>query len=171
MPTFNSRNATCRVFTQKEGVLSAIAHDLEIDVTTFVVEINGSCIGVRVDANSLRVLHALKGGVVTDALSDMDKREIQQNLVKDVLHAERFPVIGFVSKVISENDAGLQITGDLELHGTIKEVEVEVRKSEGKYIVELPIHQPDFGMKPYTAMLGTLKVKADVMVRLSVPVW
>jgi hypothetical protein len=36
-------------------------------------------------------------------------------------------------------------------------------------VAEVKIHQPDFGIKPYTAALGALKVKPDVLVRVSVP--
>jgi len=36
-------------------------------------------------------------------------------------------------------------------------------------VAEVPIHQPDFGIKPYSAMLGALKVKPDLVVRCSVP--
>ena len=31
------------------------------------------------------------------------------------------------------------------------------------------LHQPDFGIKPYSALLGTLKIKPEVTVRCSVP--
>jgi hypothetical protein len=31
------------------------------------------------------------------------------------------------------------------------------------------LHQPDFGIRPYRAMLGALKVKAGVVVRASIP--
>jgi len=31
------------------------------------------------------------------------------------------------------------------------------------------LHQPDFGIRPYSAMLGTLRVDADVVVRVVIP--
>jgi hypothetical protein len=36
-------------------------------------------------------------------------------------------------------------------------------------VVELKLHQPDFGIKPFSAALGALRVKPDVMIRVSVP--
>jgi hypothetical protein len=36
-------------------------------------------------------------------------------------------------------------------------------------VAEIKLHQPDFGIKPFTAALGALKVKPDVVVRVSVP--
>ena len=34
--------------------------------------------------------------------------------------------------------------------------------------LELTLHQPDFGITPYRAMLGTLKIRADVQIRVTV---
>ena len=31
------------------------------------------------------------------------------------------------------------------------------------------VHQPDFGIRPYSAMLGTLRGQADVSVRVVLP--
>ena len=36
-------------------------------------------------------------------------------------------------------------------------------------VAEVSLHQPDFGIKPYSAMLGTLRVKPDVTVVVSLP--
>jgi hypothetical protein len=44
-----------------------------------------------------------------------------------------------------------------------------VRAEGDRWVAEMNIHQPDFGIKPYTAALGALKVKPEVMVRISVP--
>jgi hypothetical protein len=36
-------------------------------------------------------------------------------------------------------------------------------------VSEVRVHQPDFGIKPYSAALGALKVQADVTVKVSAP--
>jgi hypothetical protein len=48
-------------------------------------------------------------------------------------------------------------------------VRVQVHQDVSHYIAEARIHQPDFGIRPYTALLGTLRVQPDVMVRVVVP--
>jgi hypothetical protein len=48
-------------------------------------------------------------------------------------------------------------------------VTVVVRKDRNRYVASARVHQPDFGIRPYTAFLGTLKVKPDVEIQILVP--
>lgn len=170
MPTFGPANAQCHVLTQKEGLLSAIAHDLSIEVTEFSIEVTDSSVSMRCNPNSLRVQHAMKDGQPIDVLSAKDRQEIQWNILKDVLETNKYPEITFASSEVTRNAEGSVVKGTLTLHGVTKELQAQVRTDSGWHIAEIAIHQPDFGIKPYTAMLGTLKVRADVRVRVAVPI-
>jgi hypothetical protein len=44
-----------------------------------------------------------------------------------------------------------------------------VRADGDRWVTDLKLHQPDFGIKPFSAALGALKVKPDVIIRVSVP--
>ncbi len=171
MPTFGPINAQCHVLTQKEGLLSAIAHDLQLEVTDFAIEVDFGAIRMRCNPNSLRVLHAMKDGQPLEVLSEKDKQEIQGNIARDVLEVSKYPEITFVSTEVSRTPSGARVTGTLTLHGTSKSIESEVRIDGTWYLAEIPLHQPDFGIKPYSAMLGTLKVRPDLVIRVAVPVW
>ena len=76
----------------------------------------------------------------------------------------------FIStKVARRPDGGYSITGDLTLHGTTRPISAETRVEAGRQVAEVEINQPDFGVVPFKAMMGTLKVKPAVRVRVSVP--
>jgi len=160
MPTYDATNAECRVFTFKEGLLSAVAHDLELDVGRFEVEVAGDgSIRASFDPTSLGVVHALSNGApAPDALSRRDRAKIDANIAKDVLHPKRHPSIRFESTEVTDE----QVRGRLELHGRTRDITLDRRGDE----VEATLHQPDFGIAPFSAMLGTLKIKPDVRVRL-----
>lgn len=163
----------CLVFTYKEGLLSAIAHDLKIRVTKFVIDVDepSRAIDARFDAHSLRVVCAMSDGAESPGtLSRENKREIEGNIVRDVLEARTYPEIHFVSSSVREKGGAYVVKGTLSLHGEERQISVRVHQEADRYVAEARVHQPDFGIRPYTALLGTLKVKADVMVRLSVPV-
>lgn len=163
MPTYDQSSAECRVFTYKDGLLSAVAHDLEIDVTKFEVELSedGTEVTATFDPRSLRVLDAVVDGRRSPGtLSDRDKRKIESNIVDDVLHAKKHPQIRFTSSDVHERE----IAGQLELHGATR----SVRLTRDVDTAMTRLHQPDFGIKPYTAMLGALKIKPDVEVRLTI---
>jgi polyisoprenoid-binding protein YceI len=172
MPTYDATTATCHVFTFKEGVLSAVAHDLRIRVERFTIEIDEAAgtIVARISASSPRVDCAMKEGrEAFDALSDRNKREIEGNIVDEVLHAKRHPEIVFRSTAITGDGDERHIEGTLSLHGTDRPLRVTARRQAGRFTAEVELHQPDFGIKPYSAMLGTLKVRPVVRVRVSVP--
>lgn len=173
MAKHDASTAECLVFTFKEGLLSKIAHDLKIQVTRFTVSIDDAsqAITAELDARSLRVLSAVKEGRDdTHALSDSDKNKIASQIVEDVLHAGAHPVVRFAStSVTPRQDGGYDITGNLTLHGVTKPVSTRTRLENGRQVAELVIHQPDYGIKPFKAMMGTLKVQADVRVRCSIP--
>jgi len=165
-------SAECLVFTFREGLLSAVAHDLKIRVTRFAIEIGEREWGIEAsfDPASLRVVCAVRDGVdVPGDLSDGDKRQIEQNILRDVLEAARYPEIRFASARAHADGSGLAIEGVLTLHGARREITVRARPEGGAYVAEARLHQPRFGIRPYSALLGTLRVRADVAVRVRVP--
>lgn len=174
MPRFDASSGSCRVFTFKQGLLSAVAHDLEIEVTDWSLEIadDGDSLTARFDPRSLRVLHAVVDGRPSaSALSDKDKRKIESNIVADVLEVKRHPgPIELRSTEIDDRDDGsATVRGTLRLHGREREVTIEVRVDSDERVARARLHQPDFGIQPYSAMLGTLKIKPDIEVELRVP--
>lgn len=172
MPTYNASNAECLVFTYKEGLLSAIAHDLKIRVTDFVVELDEQNDHIKgtFDASSLRVVNAMHNGSDTPNVpGDDHKKTIEENILKDVLHSGKFPKIEFESEAFREKGDGYQVKGRLTLHGQQATIVVDVTDDGQHFVAEAVVHQPDFGIKPYSAMMGTLKIKPDVKIRLAVP--
>lgn len=172
MARYDQSNAECFVFTFKDGLLSAIAHDLKIQVTRFTVEVNEAktSLEARFDARSLKVLHAMQSGAPNpSALSDGDKRKIEGNITDEVLHSDKHPEVRFVSSSVAPQGDGFAIAGTLTLHGVSKPVTATAKREDGRYVAEIPIHQPDYGIKPYSAMLGTLKIKPELKVRFSLP--
>jgi polyisoprenoid-binding protein YceI len=173
MPLYDEKNAQCRVFTFKDGLLSKVAHDLELSVTRFSVQVDLDALSIKaeLDPRSLRVLHAVQAGkAAPQALSDADKEKIAGQIQKEVLHVERHPSIVFTSRRASARPGGgYSVSGDLTLHGTTRSISFETRVEGSQQVAEVELHQPDYGIVPFKAMLGTLKVKANVRVRVAIP--
>ena len=102
-------------------------------------------------------------------LSKGDKKKIYDNVTKDVLRARKHPEIRFDSTNVVERGEGFAVEGTLQMYGKSRNIQTSVRADEGRWVAEVKVHQPDFGIKPYKAALGALKVKPDVVVRVSVP--
>jgi polyisoprenoid-binding protein YceI len=174
MPKIDGPDVQVRVFTFKEGLFSAIAHDLEIEATRASLEWpdDASLLRAEIDTRSLLVLHAVVDGrPAPNALSDRDKRKIEKTIVEDVLHAARHPSIRFEGRLTwpDRQPTVPTIEGTLDLHGRSQSVAVMVAERGDAFVATATLHQPDFGIAPYSAMLGTLKLKADVRVEVRVP--
>lgn len=168
--------ARCELFSFKEGLLSRLAHDLHLEVGRFTLEIadDQRSLSASFEPASIRVIAAVVGGHDDHAvLSAGDREKIRGNLLDDVLEAKRFPEIRFRSTRIEAAPSGLRIEGDLSLHGVTRRIEAVAVESPGsgpstrRWACELSLHQPDFGIKPYSAALGALRVQAGVKVRVS----
>ncbi len=170
MTTYSADQIELSVLTFKDGLLSKIAHDLEIRVTSLSLTIDEDQVRGTFDTNSLRVQHAIKNGRPDKGeLSGGDKRKIEGNIVKDVLHARRFPEASFVSDEVTKEGETVTLSGKLTLHGVTRSVRATARKTGTHWVTEIPLHQPDYSIKPYKAALGALKVKPGVRVVVRVP--
>jgi len=172
MPKYDSSQAECFIFTFKEGLLSPMAHDLRIVVQNFSIEVDDakSSVVATFDTNSLRVDTPMKDGAENpSALSAADKEKIAGQIREDVLHSSKFPQASFRStSVAARGDGGYDLSGDLTLHGVTRPIQAKTQLVGGRQQLELTLNQPEFGITPYKAMLGTLKIQPDVKVSLKV---
>ena len=125
MVRFDAASAECVIFTYKEGFLAAVAHDLKIRVTKFAIDVDEvtRAITARFDAASLRVVCAMESGKESPgSLTIGNKREIEGNIMRDVLDAHVYPEIRFVSSSVEERAATYVVKGKLALHGHERQV-------------------------------------------------
>ncbi len=169
---YDASNAECLVFSYKDGLLSGLAHDLKIRVERFSIDVDEQTLAIEAqfDAASLRPVCArVDGRDAEETLSAKDKDKIYANITKDVLHASRHPEVTFVSSSVDKQDGGYRVRGTLGLHGQRRDIEVVVKDTGSRWVAKIPIYQPHFGIKPYTAAFGALKIKPTVEVTVDVP--
>lgn len=153
------------VLTFKEGLLSRVAHDLKLRAERVTVVATGGTVEVTVDARSLRVVCAMADGRESHGtLSAADMRKIEHNLVEDVLAAARYPTITFRSDPLRPG----VVSGALTLHGVTRRVTAPAHRAADLWTARFDLHQPDFGIRPYSAMMGALRVRPDVQVHVAV---
>ncbi len=155
-------NATLRVKTGRSGAAAAAGHDLDIAVTSWEATLDvGDSPSLRLtaDATSLQVVEG-KGGM--KALTDDDKADIGKTIDKDVLKKQG---ISFTSTSVQQRDGGLSIKGDLEIAGKSAPAAFELTVGDdGALSGTATLSQKNWGIKPYSALFGALKVNDDVQV-------
>ena len=171
MPVFDAGVARCDVFTYKEGLLSAVGHDVKLTVGKFSITAEDGRIKGTFDPSSLTVVSAMKDGVENrGALSEKDRKTIEGYVKEDVLHARRYPRIVFsTSQIEPDDDDGWTFEGQLELHGRTRSVRGRATGSGDAWVSRVSLHQPDFGITPFSAMFGTLRIQPRVDVEIRVP--
>ena len=155
MIRFGPDTATCEVFTFREGVLAAVGHDLKLRAEKFEIEAGSRSVSARFDANSLRVVAAMRGGREDpQSLSARDRQEIESSCAEQVLEARRFPLITFTSNEMKSGS----VKGTLALHGRELTGELAIRREGDRAVALAEIDVRRFGIRPFTAMLGALRV-------------
>ena len=119
---------------------------------------------LTVDVDSLEVVRG-EGGLTP--LSGPEKILVRTNALRS-LDARRFPRITFVAKTIEKTGDGYRLTGALTIQGKTRAQTVDVRTDDldGSWWLssETTVRQSAFGIKPYSQLLGSLKVADDVIV-------
>lgn len=161
--TLSPENATCRVLTFKEGVLSRLGHDLAFEVRSFSIEAQGDgTIQGTFRPDSLHVLGAVHGGKPSP-LSSSDHETIERTTSREVLDVSHFGTVTFKGSV--DRDKG-SFSGALTLHGATRNISGPVTFAEGKARATATLVPSDFGIRPYRAMLGALRVEDRVCVEI-----
>jgi polyisoprenoid-binding protein YceI len=116
------------------------------------------------DVDSLEVVRG-DGGLTP--LSGPEKILVRGNALRS-LNARRFPRIGFAATTIEQTGDGYRLTGTLTIHGKTRPQIVDVCTEDlgdsWRLSSETVIRQTDFGIKPYSQLLGSLKVADKVTV-------
>jgi hypothetical protein len=158
MRTFGPENATLTVRTKRTGAAAKAGHDLLFEVTSWSATLDQDAdpaLTLTADSGSLRVLEG-SGGI--QALGDDDKAGIEQTIEEEVLMGTP---IEFRSTAVD----GERLEGELELAGQRHPISFELAGDEdGRLTGSATLKQSDWGMKPYSALFGTLKVVDEVEV-------
>jgi len=155
-------NATLRVKTTRSGAASAAGHDLTLEVSSWEATLEGGdspSLSLTADPTSLQVIEGTGG---MKKLDDGDKADIRKSIDKDVLKKK---AISFRSTSVAESGGGLSVAGDLELNGKTAPVSFDLTVADdGTLRGSATVKQTGWGMKPYSALFGALKVDDEVEV-------
>ncbi|MHB1595172.1 MAG: YceI family protein [Streptosporangiaceae bacterium] len=167
----NDQRGRLLLTTSRDGLAAQAGHDLTIEVNDWSAELTVSedlrpiALVVRVDLNSLSVLDGT-GGV--KPLTDRDRREIAANARKS-LKTNQFPAATFTAAGFESAGGGGVVPGTLALAGAERQLRLDVASTgPDRYLVTGSVRQTDFGIKPYSAFLGALRVSDIVGVRAEI---
>lgn len=177
-------NGSVTLLTHRQGIGSMAGHDLVLVATAWkgTIRIQSSeeplaDLELSVDLTSLEVREGHGGA---KPLTAKDREDVKRTLGSKVLHLDRHQTAIFRSTRITDLQQGdsqsarVRLTGDLELEGRTSPVDADVTLATSGHNLQAKgaakLRQTDWGIKPYQAFLGALKVADEVEVRIDVEV-
>ena len=166
---------TLQLHTGREGMAKKVGHDLVIEAQRWTAKVNvdaedlaGSSATVTVDTRSLEVVSGTGGA---KPLSDKDRKDIKENIDKKVLKTDKFPEITFTSSRVEAKGADkVTVHGDLTIMGTARPASMDIAVNGSKATGTMTLKQSDWGIKPFSALMGALKLADALTVQVEATV-
>lgn len=162
-------NGELHILTGVEGRAAKMGHRLTIAMQSWTAGMRftdgaPTDAELTVEVDSLDVLGG-QGGVTP--LGAPEKAICKTNAFKS-LDVKKYPQIRFVSDDIAKTATGYRMTGALEIHGTSRPQVVDLTVEDGgdswALSSQTRVRQTDFGVKPFSLFMGSLKVADEVTI-------
>jgi len=150
----------------KDGLAAKMGHDLLLEATDWsgTADIDpddpsASKVSVTIDLNSLVVVSTQDG----KEMSANDKGDIKKNITKTLGQGDAT----FESSAVSGSGSSLRLQGSLTMAGKSGPVTLDLNAGDdGHVTASTSFTQTSFGIKPFSAMMGALKIKDGVEVEI-----
>lgn len=157
--------------TTSEGPMARMGHALRILVQQWqaTLEVAEQPMGCRLRARAdLTSLRALDGHGGATPLTEEGLRKIESNAAR-ILGSGTHPEVTFVSTAVSGGWDSGRVEGELTIRGvTLPQAFQVQRLGDGSHRLSGSIAQSRFGIKPYSAMMGALRLGDEVSVEVAV---
>ena len=170
--TLTAADGELQVLTGVGGPAAKMGHRLTIAMASWRAGVTWRAnkpvaADLVIEVDSLQVLKG-EGGVTP--LSGPEKVVVRSNALKS-LEVKKHPQIRFSAEDIAKTATGYRMTGAVEIHGTSRPqvVDLAVDKDGDTWVMstQVPVVQTQFGIKPYSLFMGTLKIDDEVTVKFT----
>jgi len=151
------------------GLLSSFGHNPTIAIRDFEGEAQAE--SDNLENASVRLTIGTHSFDVMDEMKRDDRHKLEAEMNEKVLDTKQFPTISFESRKVTvqklANDLfQASVVGDLTFHGVTREhsfdARVTRRGSELRISSDFSLRQSDYGITPFKAAGGALKLKDEV---------
>ena len=167
--SLDASSGRLRILTGVAGPAAKAGHRLIIEMHAWQATVQWrdgepTSAELTVVVDSLEVLRG-DGGLAP--LSSQEKGTVRSNALK-TLDANKYPQIQFDADDITKGSDGYRLTGTVEIHGRSRPLVVDLAVADADAVwtlsAQVPIKQSDFGIKPYSLLMGALKVADAVTI-------
>lgn len=167
--TLDASDGELLVHTGVAGRAARMGHRLTIAVTRWQATVSWDgdepvAAEVVAEVDSIEVLRG-EGGI--KRLSGPEKVVVKSNALKS-LSASRFPEIRFTADKIEQTGDGYRLCGKFRVRDKSRDHVIELRTEDlgdtWRMSFEFQVRQTDYGIKPYSILLGSVRIADEVAV-------
>jgi polyisoprenoid-binding protein YceI len=170
--TLGPESGRLLIKTGRVGLAAKAGHDLTIEATRWralatIDTANPADSSVAVDAevDSFEVREGTGGA---KPLTPADREEIKRTLREKILHTAQHPTITFRSRRVEGSAEAFRVEGDLTITGVTHPVIVNGELTDSHVRGGATISQSRWGIRPYSAFFGALKLSDEVEVQFDI---
>jgi polyisoprenoid-binding protein YceI len=160
--TLGPDDGTLSVRTGRTGTVAKAGHDLLIHVDRWSATLDLDTPKVTLDADATS-LHVIEGTGGMKSLDEDDRANIRQTIDDEILKRVE---ISFRSTEVQQSDGRLAVRGELTLVGATRPITFDLALDDDHVSGSAVVTQTEWGMKPYSALFGALKVADEVRVEI-----
>jgi polyisoprenoid-binding protein YceI len=157
---------------------AALATEWSLESSIDAAHLNSAAVTIKIPVASLIVdtAEARRLAGLGPGPSPDEVRKVQDTMLgPEVLDAANYPTIEFTSSSVAADVSQLRVTGRFLMHGQTREITVPIRYTRNPdgslaFSGEFQLRQTDFGIKPVSVGMGTVKVKNEVRIQFAVTV-
>jgi polyisoprenoid-binding protein YceI len=171
--TLDAADGELLLRTGVKGRAARMGHRLTVAMTRWRATVRWAgadpiAVELTVDTDSFEVVGS-QGGV--KGLSSPEKALVRSNALSS-LDADRFPDIRFTADEIEETGKGYRLIGTLQIRGKQREHVIDLCTEDlgdsWQISAESMVRQSDYGIKPYSLLMGSIQVADDVALSFTV---
>jgi polyisoprenoid-binding protein YceI len=154
--------------TGRTGLGRRAGHDLTLEATRWQADAvlntenpGQSSVTLTIEVDSLEVREGTGG---LKPLTDADRADIKATIGGKILRTAEHPAITFSSSQVTGSGDAFQISGDLTIMGQARPVTVSGGIDAGRIRGHATVTQSQWGIKPYSAFAGALRLADDITV-------
>ena len=170
----SEKNGELLLLTDVTGRAAKTGHRLTIRMNSWkaVAVVNDgrpTAVDLAVDVDSMEVLSG-EGGM--KPLSGAEKKVARANALKS-MNAKKHKTVNYYSTDVEDDGSTFRIGGTLSINGVDRSHPLTVNVNDKTFSCETVVDQTNFGIKPFSLMMGSLKVadKVEISITATVPDW
>jgi polyisoprenoid-binding protein YceI len=151
-----------------------MGHDLVFEVRDWSAkamidpsDLARSTLEATAELTSLSIIEATGGA---KALTRGDRAEIKRTIEEKILTTRQFPIVSLRSTAAEANGIGVRVAAELTVAGVTRPVDMLLTLDGGRARGVMTVVQSRWGIKPFSAFMGALKVRDAVEIVLEVPI-